>query len=1128
MELQNFFSNYIGIENKELNTSIKTKKEFADLELLNRDQNEKLNRDQNEKFGTLLKHQEMTKRLLSRYTPYQSLLLFHAMGTGKTRSAIATIEENIDSGLFKRGIIFTSNSNIANNFKKEIVSTYPNKYYMRGQSSDHTNLIEINKKYTFTTFITFLKELKNSQKEDYENCILVFDEVHNIISKTVGDQTYEKYHKFLHSLQNIKILLLTGTPMINETNEIAKLLNLILPLSNQLKVKDFIKTYLLNDKTKQEFKTKIQGYVSYLKEEIDPRIKIVHEGELVKPLDILKVVEVKMSKQQETTYETAYESDKKGTNDENKDDDNEEISTFFPNAQQASLFTYKNNYGTNINIEELKNEITKIKTIKEKINFIKGCSNKYADIIDNIRETNGISFVFGRLVNGSGINMLEILLKLCGIKCINLSRVSNIQNAISSLNADDNKYGDKIKVVLGSQLISEGYTFKNVVKIFIVAPFFNFARIEQAIYRGIRYGSHTKLLEEMKQGEILPISVYKYISNISNTSKYEAIDLRMYKISEDKDIKIQQIKRLLIEASIDCSLYYKRNYNSNDEDKTRECQYTECKYNCDNVSDTKNIDYTTYDLYYFGQPNKLIPKLHKINEENGIIPVNITPDIQLKYLISDTEKEEMKNINYTDFDNLLSNLKKIFRNYFKIHYNTLKTLQTLQNKSDYELLLVLDYIISNNIQLINRYGFYSYLREENNIYFLVNNITDKTFDTNYYSECIALKTKTELLDLKLETILTKKRFDLIETFSKESQNMLLQKLLTRSDIKYKNEMLKIFEDYYIKIDDTYLINKTTPLLFNSKTKEWVWPSNINITNKIKFNNVTIPLQIAYLMYLVDTNKSITEYKNNITKIDNNYIIKTHNIKKYKVNEIWKDYDEGLNLQYNKQINERDFVDGTYKYYGTYNEELDKFCIVKNIEDKKTDSRKISTGSVCSKDNITDDLLNELDINKLDTSNNKQKKLSDLCNEIYEKMKSKNRIKLDNTCGSAHKKKKEDVDISNDYIINKGFNHITEYITNFKLEKYSENRNVIVYNIFDKNTNKYKGSIIITSKDNVIIHSNIKKSNVNIATLLTKKIMEKRNLTNIHANIPDNEDYFDLLKSIGFEKPKDSNFLVFSF
>ena len=82
--LTDFLPLYPSIDN-DFNSSIQKKKEFYDLKLTKTESKPK-------SPGTLMKSQEIIARFISSHTPYDGILLYHEMGTGKTCSALGAAE----------------------------------------------------------------------------------------------------------------------------------------------------------------------------------------------------------------------------------------------------------------------------------------------------------------------------------------------------------------------------------------------------------------------------------------------------------------------------------------------------------------------------------------------------------------------------------------------------------------------------------------------------------------------------------------------------------------------------------------------------------------------------------------------------------------------------------------------------------------------------------------------------------------------------------------------------------------------------------------------------------------------------------------------------------------------------
>ena len=109
-----------------------------------------------------------------------------------------------------------------------------------------------------------------------------------------------------------------------------------------------------------------------------------------------------------------------------------------------------------------------------------------------------------------------------------------VDRILSKFNAPSNKTGKYVQVIIGSQIIGEGKSLRNVRQIHIQTPHWNNSETEQAIGRGIRAFS----LDDFKLSE----RYTKVFRHASIPKKgIQSINYRMYKVSEDKDFKIKQI-----------------------------------------------------------------------------------------------------------------------------------------------------------------------------------------------------------------------------------------------------------------------------------------------------------------------------------------------------------------------------------------------------------------------------------------------------------------------------------------------------------------------------------------------------------------------------------------------------------
>ena len=237
---------------------------------------------------SLLTHQKIVRDYLNLYTPYRGLLLYHGLGSGKTCSSIA-IAEGMKST--KQITILTPASLRANYieqlkfcgdmmYKKkqfwEFMDTNEHPEYIdilsqvlsinsdfikreggawminttkeanfdalttEQKASLDSQLNEMMRsKYTFINYNglrdSHLKTMtRNATINPFDNKVIIIDEAHNFISRVVNkikqkkmDSLSVKMYEYLMSATNARIVLLTGTPIINYPNETAIMFNIL-------------------------------------------------------------------------------------------------------------------------------------------------------------------------------------------------------------------------------------------------------------------------------------------------------------------------------------------------------------------------------------------------------------------------------------------------------------------------------------------------------------------------------------------------------------------------------------------------------------------------------------------------------------------------------------------------------------------------------------------------------------------------------------------------------------------------------------------------------------------------------------------------------------------------------------
>ncbi len=788
--------------------------------------------------GELMKHQTIISRLFSSYTPYDSLLVFHEMGTGKTCTAVSATEKiKSENNGFKGAMYFAKGEALLNNFMNELIFKCTDGRYIPDDFDELTKMEKIRRKkksigqfYSLNTFETFAKQISQYPesyiRDTFSNTIIIIDEVHNlrIQSKEKGLSIYREFYRFLHAVKDCKILLMSGTPMKDSPEEIASIMNLILPEKDKLPTgEEFMKEFFdqTTDKVKNNMipvlKKTFKGRISYMKA-MQSDVKKKFEGKKAGNLKFLNVVEDKMSEFQTEHYGNAYISDR----DERKG--------VYSKSRQAALFVFPDGsygeegfkkfvtksarrnytqqdsdrtqklYNYNFNTT-LYNQI-KADTKEQMVKNLEKFSSKYAASIRTILEAieKGKSvFIYNEFVKGGGLILFGILLEMFGfskargnepegsegLRYANLTNVTSTTQEIRSLvdrfNKPDNVNGKIINVIMGSRVISEGFSLQNIQIEDIHTPWFNYSETSQAIARGYRLGSH-KALTDM--GVIPVVDIYQRVSMASNPD-FRSIDLFMYETSEKKDIVIKGVERLMKEAAIDCALTYKRSKKPGNEG-LRDCEYDTCDYKCDGVPmgmieeglNMQEIDYSTYQLYY----------------------------------------------NDLSIDNIVKDITEIFKNTFRIE---LKSLQSeLSNYKLFEILTAVRRIINESMPIKNMYGLISYLKEENNIFFLIDNLSVVgTLSSEYYTQFPNIREQytfskiinplyIESLPNAVKQVFTSENTDELRRAINKlpidiHEELIEGSLLARDrniDVKRKQRdmILEYFKNYYSKYDGVWV------------------------------------------------------------------------------------------------------------------------------------------------------------------------------------------------------------------------------------------------------------------------------------------------------------------------------------
>ena len=513
----------------------------------------------------LLPQQVFIQQYTRKYPNWNKLLLYHEIGSGKTCTSILVAEDLIAKNKKIKVIL---PARLETNYLDELITPCAmNRYISKEdallyndpktpvsmkQKIRNSFIEKIKKKYDIMSFERLKLDMKGKKLDEWvrnftKDSLIIVDEAHNMVSSfnnSIYEQVLDKNKidkkdlikdlntmvlRLLvhHADSSCKFLFMTATPVFDNLEQYK---NLVAVMAEPKDVPAVMNTYEVSQLT--EF---LRGKVSYypgISANAYPEKEYVYHN-----LEITK---------------TIYDEVQKIGRDEKKE-------AFKSQERQALLFSPKNyDYKTNIqNVLENLNEFSpKIRELIEQIN-LPGKHVVFSNFIE--RGINIVSLLLDKL----GWGNFEDVLKNNSwgkyknkVYCVWDGESDNKmkQNIKNIMNGVDNKFGEKVKVVLGSPSIKEGVSFFQVQHLHILDPIWNYSTKIQIEGRASRYCSHYSI-DEVKDNPLLrkvKIHIYKIVG------KYQTADMKIYDIIiPEKYNFVKKAEDAIKKVAIDYYLFVK-------------------------------------------------------------------------------------------------------------------------------------------------------------------------------------------------------------------------------------------------------------------------------------------------------------------------------------------------------------------------------------------------------------------------------------------------------------------------------------------------------------------------------------------------------------------------------------------
>lgn len=537
----------------------------------------------------------------------RGILLHLPMGYGKTITAASVIFTLLnDATKMKRRVVILLTKSLQENFKKgireyfELIRNDTDNPLTSMIPTDVEAFIKTNFSFISMNSSNMMQQLNKAADGDLEalesaaleskiaevmkmgtldNKLLIVDEAHNLF-RAISNGNAKGFYDMVMNARNLKIMFLTGTPVITDPFELVPCFNMIGSQNRKQAAlpetyHEFYDTFVDKENARPKNAAKLQNRIMGLVSSIDPGDKLPKDFPKKLPM---KVIRVPMSNYQFGVYNVARMKEKEETRNSSGSKGPSMAPALMqkPKTNAASTYRVKSRQYCNFVLPKGVETLEEVKL--EHIPSASAVFDAAITIITGHMKQGHIGYTYSQFTGVGGIKAFAHCLRLHGFTEYTIGTPfdkaskryaifsgdkdimerTKLQNMFSS---PENKNGGLINVLLLSSTGAEGLDLKNS-RYYLGEPYWNDSREKQIEARGWRYMAHVLLPEPERtfQPYMLLATVPKEIAAISGKDVELTTHEDLYFKAKTSQKMIDSFIQLIREVSIECFLQDHPNY----------------------------------------------------------------------------------------------------------------------------------------------------------------------------------------------------------------------------------------------------------------------------------------------------------------------------------------------------------------------------------------------------------------------------------------------------------------------------------------------------------------------------------------------------------------------------------------